>query len=183
MSNASPPPTDLEDERARFFEEIAGRSCRELFGQYGVTLNSVDEEAQPISPKFLFCSVISFSGRRLRGTLVLAMTEDLPAKTSPLGTAVPTRDWVGELSNQLLGRVKIELLRHGVEISLNLPAVLRGEHLAPLPRRALKPVKFAASTGAVAIWIEVEMEPGFQFGSATGDTEGAAHSGAALLFD
>jgi CheY-specific phosphatase CheX len=92
------------------------------------------------------------------------------------------RDWVGELSNQLLGRIKIELLKRGVEIYLNLPAVLLGQHLAPLPRAQLKPLKFALANGAAAVWIELDARPGFKIEAAEAGDPGPA-AGDALLFD
>ena len=182
MSAGAPTTLEPNDERQRFLESISARACRDLFAQYGVQLRQIGEDEQPLAPDFLVCAVISFSGRHLRGTLVLAMSEDLPSESNPLRKSVATRDWVGELSNQLLGHVKRELLRHDIEIYLNLPAVLRGEHLAPLPRKALKPLKFLAPSGAVALWVEVEMSPGFQIGGAGGANPGPL-SGETLLFD
>src|SRR5262249_60168914 len=101
------------------------------------------------------------------GALALAPTADPPGPpTPPPGPhpgppshQPPQRDWVGELSNQPLGRIKIELLKRGVEIYLTLPAVLLGQHLAPLPRAQLKPLKFTLSHGAAAVWIELEARP------------------------
>ena len=112
--------------------------------------------------------LIGFTGRDVRGTLVLALTEELSGLSNPVAGANPSatggrviqRDWVGELSNQLLGQIKIELLRHGVEIYVNLPAVLQGQHLAPLPRSQLKPLKFTLANGAAAVWIELEAREG-----------------------
>ena len=182
MSSAAPDGGGSEDERQRFFEALTIPACRELFAQYGVQLRQVSDEDAPRSPEFLVCAVISFSGRHLRGTLVLALTEELPSRSNPLSKGGGVRDWVGELSNQLLGRIKMELLCHGVEIYLHLPAVLRGEHLAPLPRKALNPLKFVADTGAVAIWIELEMAPGFKIGGGDG-VETGPRSGEALIFE
>ena len=182
MSDGIPTTLEPQDERQRFLESITSRACRDLFATYGVELREVPETEQPVSPDFLVCAVISFSGRNLRGTLVLAMSDELPNKSNPLNKSVATRDWVGELANQLLGHVKLELLRYDVEIYLNLPAVLRGEHLAPLPRKALKPLKFVAAAGAVALWVEVEMAPGFQIGGAD-ETNSGPRSGETLLFD
>jgi CheY-specific phosphatase CheX len=144
-----------------------------------------------LSPDFLLCAVIGFSGKNVRGTLVLALTEELPMLSSPIGPmpanpatrAITQRDWVGELANQLLGRVKIELLRCGVEIYLNLPAVLRGKHLAPLPRVELKPLKFTLGESVVALWVETEALPGFKIdGQHLDDQQGPA-AGDALLFE
>jgi CheY-specific phosphatase CheX len=173
----------------QFFEMVAARACQELFGRYGVAVQKAEESAAPVSPDFLFCSVIGFTGRDVRGSLVLALTEELSGLSNPVsGTSIPSdrvtqRDWVGELSNQLLGRIKIELLRCGVEIYLNLPAVLLGQHLAPLPRAQLKPLKFSLSNGAAAVWIEIEARPGFKIDAGKAAAEHGPSAGDTLLFE
>jgi CheY-specific phosphatase CheX len=180
---------DLEPQQA--LEQFTAAACQDLFARYGVAVKQVAEGDEPLSPDFLLCSVIGFSGRDIRGTLVLALTETLPEISNPVagaarvaGTQDPTqRDWVGELSNQLLGRVKIELLRCGVEIYLNLPAVLRGKHLAPLPRTELKPLKFTLQGGAVAVWLEVETRPGFRIAVDGAADHSGPGAGDTLMFD
>ena len=173
----------------QFFEMVASVACQELFGRYGVAVQRAAEASAPVSPDFLFCSVIGFTGRDVRGSLVLALTEELSGLSNPIsgpGTIpsdrVTQRDWVGELSNQLLGRIKIELLKCGVEIYLNLPAVLLGQHLAPLPRAQLKPLKFALSNGAAAVWIEIEARPGFKIDTGKAAEHGPS-AGDTLLFE
>jgi CheY-specific phosphatase CheX len=176
--------TELEFQQ--LFEQVATKACQELFGRYGVTVRLGAEEEEPVSPDFLVCSVIGFTGRDLRGTLILALTEDLSGLSNPVAgpsDPVAQRDWVGELSNQLLGRIKLELLRWGVEISLNLPALLLGRHLAPLPRAQLKPLKFTLSKGAAAVWVEVETRPGLKLEAPRDLEEQGPEAGDALLFD
>jgi CheY-specific phosphatase CheX len=180
---------DLDPQQV--LEQLTAAACQELFARYGVAVQRASDSDEPLSPDFLLCSVIGFSGRDVRGTLVLALTETLPGLSNPVaagpgGPAVqdPTqRDWVGELSNQLLGRVKIELLRYGVEIYLNLPAVLRGRHLAPLPRTELKPLKFTLQGGAVAVWLEVETRPGFRIALDGAADHSGPGAGDTLMFD
>src|SRR5512138_690170 len=106
----------------RIFEQVTAAACEGLFGRYGVPVHRADESANPISPEFFLCSVIGFTGRDVRGTLVLALTEELSGLSNPIAGTSPgaterviQRDWVGELSNQLLGQIKLELLRRGVE--------------------------------------------------------------------
>jgi CheY-specific phosphatase CheX len=181
---------DQELDPQRMFERVAAAACEDLFGRYGLTVLRAPDDGAPVSPDFFLCSVIGFTGRDLRGTLVLALTEELSGLSNPTsGTtaggptnAMAQRDWVGELSNQLLGRIKIELLRSGVEIYLNLPAMLLGQHLAPLPRAQLKPLKFALGKGAAAVWIEIEARPGFKIQAPSGEDQPAA-AGETLMFD
>jgi|SoiMethySBSTD1v2_1073268.scaffolds.fasta_scaffold1481753_2 CheY-specific phosphatase CheX len=172
------------------FKDVTTAACADLFGRSGLTVRAADETEEPVSPEFFLCSVIGFSGRDLRGTLVLALTEELSGQSNPIAGAMASRtggreigrDWVGELSNQLLGQIKIALLRYGIEIYVNLPAVLHGQHLAPLPRARLKPLKFTVANGAAAVWLEVEARPGLKIEAVASGAEGPA-PGDALLFD
>jgi CheY-specific phosphatase CheX len=178
------------DDPQRFFEQVTAAACEELFRRYGVPVQRSADSDEPITPDFLLCSVIGFTGRDLRGTLVLAVTDELSGLSNPVAAGpggaganpLTQRDWVGELSNQLLGRIKLELLRCGVEMYLNLPAVLRGQHLAPLPRTELKPIKFTLAKGAAAVWIEVQTRPGFRIESEASGEQGPV-AGEPLLFD
>jgi CheY-specific phosphatase CheX len=174
----------------QFLTKVTAEACEELFGRYGLAVHRTGETEEPVSPEFFLCAVIGFSGRDLRGTLVLALTEELSGQSNPIasGSAGPTagpeirRDWVGELSNQLLGQIKLALLRYGVEIYMNLPAVLHGQHLAPLPRAQLKPLKFTVANGAAAVWMDIDTRPGLKIEAVATADEGPA-PGDALLFD
>ena len=181
---------DQELDSQRLLEQMTAAACQDLFGRYGVPVQRAEETQEPVTPEFFLCSVIGFTGRDLRGTLLLALTEELSGQSNPLAAAnaggaadrTVHRDWVGELSNQLLGQIKLELLRYGVEIYINLPAVLLGQHLAPLPRAHLKPLKFTLAKGAAAVWMEIETRPGFKLQAAAPQDPGPA-PGDALLFD
>ena len=77
----------------------------------------------------LACS-IGFASPSLRGSLT--MTADrafvVGSRPSELRVGKPSEmeisDWMGELGNQLLGRLKNRLIDHGIEIDLVTPAVL-----------------------------------------------------------
>jgi CheY-specific phosphatase CheX len=175
----------------RTLEQVTAEACKELFGRYGLpVIRATDDDEEPRSPNFFLCSIIGFTGRDLRGTLVLALTEAMSGRSHPMAGTDPgaaaqraaQRDWVGELSNQLLGRIKLDLLRRGVEIYPNLPAVLQGEHLAPLPRSNLKPLRFVLAQDAAAVWVEVETRPGFKIEAGVDQGEPPA-AGDALLFE
>ncbi len=142
-------------------EALTKDSCSELFSAYGVTV-SEHCNTSPIETT-QFVGVIGFTGDDIRGTLLIAMDNDLLAATlqqdaSPSGdtdTAV-FRDWIGELSNQLLGRVKNLLLRRGSTITLSIPLVLRGEHLSPLPREGCQRICLDTNSGQVQLWVDTE---------------------------
>ena len=177
---------DQDVDVRRVLEEVSAAACEALFSRYGVAVHRAGENEEPISPELFLCSVIGFTGQDIRGALLLALTEELSGLSNPVAgnERAVQRDWVGELSNQLLGHIKIELLRRGVEIHINLPSVLLGQHLAPLPRACLKPLKFTVANGAAALWMEIETSPDFKLEpAATKPADHCPAPGDALLFD
>lgn len=168
----------LEDDRlASEIADLTGDCCVELFAAYGVTLNSKPAEFI-VSDEVLLSGVIGFVGPTLRGTCLLV------GNRSPIELSSPqkqhTRDWVGELTNQLVGRLKRKFLGFGLEVALTTPVVLSGLHLRPMPRGKLTPRVFSTESGSIMIWLEVEAEPGFEFGPAISDSTSV--EGEVLMF-
>ena len=168
----------LEDAQlASHIADLTGICCVELFAAYGVTLNSNAAEFI-VSEEVLLSGVIGFVGPTLRGTCLLV------GNRSPIELSSPqkehSRDWVGELTNQLVGRLKRKFLSFGLEVALTTPVVLSGLHLRPMPRGKLLPRVFSTDSGSIMIWVEVEAEPGFELGPAVSDTTSA--EGDVLMF-
>jgi hypothetical protein len=101
-------------------------------------------------------SVMGFVGEKIRGTCLLA-AEPKPLEASCPSGGLP-RDWIGELTNQLVGRIKMKLLAYGLEVALTTPIVLQGIRLQPLPKNPSEPSVFASASGLVLAWVEVEIE-------------------------
>lgn len=143
-------------------QRLAAAAGAELFCAYGV-------EATPATggwvetDELLYSGVMGFVGDALRGTCLLAA----PAATV-LAAAPPDarpRDWVGELANQLVGRLKSKLLARSVTIAMTTPVVLTGVRISPLPRGDVAPAVFDTVTGRVMVWLELEVDGAFRFGS------------------
>lgn len=167
-----------DPELARRMLTIAGSACEELFLAYNVAL-------QPVSPvprldaTPMLCGVIGLIGRGVRSSCMLAGHDALILASCPTGGG--SRDWVGELTNQLAGRVKAKLLRLGVEVALSTPVGLSGVALQPLPRGDLVPLCFEARGGQVTVWVETEADDDFTL--ATYETPSAHHQeGEIVLF-
>lgn len=146
---------------------LGASACVELFGAYGVELSPGSKDWGNDDERMLSGSV-GFVGRRVRGTCLLA------APTAPLELSCPEqggalRDWVGELANQFVGRLKSKLLARGVEIFMTTPIVLSGVRIQPLPRGKAEPFVFTSNAGDVLAWIEVETEGQFEIGAEQAD--------------
>jgi hypothetical protein len=159
-------------------EGLARNACKKLFDAYGTQLHEADPN-DSLDDKLVLTAVIGFTGPGLRASCILAATEPPLRHSNPVPG--PLRDWMAELGNQLVGRIKNELLRLGTEVYVTTPVVLRGEHLAPPNGLALKPQAFVASSGGrVLLWIDVEPAPDFHL--ATEPQEAPLFEGEMFLF-
>ena len=138
--------------------DLVHHACTELFSDYGVSLARGHFEWGDSNDPLL-SSVMGFVGDHLRGTCLLACEHAPLAASCPPGGR--PRDWIGELANQLVGRLKVKLLGYGENVALTTPIVLQGIRIQPLPRSNVSPALFSAGNGVVLSWLEVEVECGF----------------------
>ena len=72
--------------------------------------------------------VVGLSDKSISGSVTLSTCQETAgrmAETSPMASA----DWLGELCNQLAGRLKNKLLAYDLCPNLSTPAVICGKHL------------------------------------------------------
>src|SRR5215207_5217577 len=147
-------------ETTRDIQDLASRACVELLQAYGVPLSPAAAWGEVDEP--MLCGVMGFVGDSLRGSCLLTAPLRAVEAAAPEGAA--PRDWVGELANQLVGRLKAKLMQRGATIALSTPVALCGVRVSPLPRTEVEPVVFESPSGKVMVWLEVEIEDGFQLG-------------------
>jgi CheY-specific phosphatase CheX len=165
-------------------DELLISSTVELFKSRGVDL----VVAKDPKSKADFAAVIGFSGEQMRGMIAIGMakaTLNTFDRKDPEQTPGPSaEDWLGESSNQLLGRMKNKLLNYGIVVNIALPSVLSGdglELLASTPAN-LWTYAFETSAGAVYVWLEVRVEPGVNFQASSDPEMQGAPEGELLLF-
>jgi CheY-specific phosphatase CheX len=149
-----------KSEMTRAIQDLAGAACVELLKAYGVALTPSQSWVE--SDELMFSGVMGFVGESVRGTCLLAAPQGTVEAAAPKQAGA--RDWVGELANQLVGRLKVKLMARGATIALSTPVVLRGVKLSPLPRTDVEPVVFDSAAGKVLVWVEVEIEDDFKLG-------------------
>jgi hypothetical protein len=130
----------------------------ELFAAYRVTLTPVNGAQDPAPVADLAAlGIVRFTGPGLTGTAVLGCSKGTLRRSNMRGTS--DRDWIGELSNQFIGRLKLKLLRAGFELWSMTPLSTSGRLLASaVSQPEAPPAVFAdAKGGSVAAWIEMEI--------------------------
>ena len=129
-------------------------------------------------------AIIGFAGTGIAGSLALCTSHDCLSELAKLGNTKMTEDWLGELSNQLLGRVKRRLSPHGASFGLSTPVVISGDRLRLSASAQVKPpisTCVASSLGRAEVWLEIEFRDGFTLTDQP-EEDGSLIEGEALLF-
>jgi CheY-specific phosphatase CheX len=152
-------------------QAMAAAAAKELLEGYMVPAKLLAEPWVE-TDEVLYSGVMGFIGEHIRGTCLLAAPTVTILASAPENAR--SRDWVGELANQLVGRLKSKLLARGTTIALTTPIVLSGVRLQPLPRSSALPSIVDTPSGRVLVWLEVEVASTFKLGSIQplGVTEG-----------
>lgn len=161
-------------------ERCVSECCLSLFEDYKLPLLRIREGDLHHGAPLLFCGVVGFSGDQMRGTLLLATSREPLGRTSPT-TDASLREWIAELANQLLGRIKNRLVPRGVLLHMSTPVVLRGQHIAPVSRAELVPYAFACEGGTVCVWFDAEVVDGIDLTQEVA-VEGVITEGTSTLF-
>src|SRR5687768_4791165 len=104
-------------ETTRAIQDLASAACVELMLAYGVPLTPATGWAESEEP--MLCGVMGFVGDSVRGSCLLSAAVHAVEAAAPQGAAA--RDWVGELANQLVGRLKAKLMQRSATIALSTP--------------------------------------------------------------
>lgn len=129
-------------------------------------------------------AILGFAGSGIAGSVALCTSSECLQSLAELGHSTTSEDWLGELSNQLLGRYKRRLSPHGASFSLGTPLVVRGDRLrlaTRIAQRRTVAVYLDSTIGRVEVWLEVEFRNGFELEPEPKD-DGTLIEGEALLF-
>jgi CheY-specific phosphatase CheX len=109
---------------------------QEAFAAYAIHVALDEGDPRPSANDAQIVAFIGFGGARLRGALTLMAPQALWQKTYPIAVAGGERpgesdllDWCGEVVNQVLGRIKNQLGRRGVELQVSTPKALHATQL------------------------------------------------------
>ncbi|MEL6345670.1 MAG: chemotaxis protein CheX [Myxococcota bacterium] len=162
----------------QILRELVEEAGVALFEHYGVDLAANTGNGKDLER----VAVIGFSSDVIRGALGLAIsTPVLEASFEGVGNI---NDWVGELANQMLGRLKNLLLRYDVTLYLATPMVLRGLklELATSGRQELIAINFQSDQGDLCVWLDVQTEPGLELTPSAEEEDLGMEEGALLFF-
>jgi hypothetical protein len=164
------PPNDT-DRAMHALATRVGDAVRAMFTAYGIELEDAgpDDALPALTPDDLVATV-PFGSATVRGTLMLlapasAVARTMPVLPAPGAEAAAARDWLGELANQALGRVRERVAWPGGELLVGAPVV---RTLAEVPFGEVDPTRTAgarlvAPEAHVVAWCELAALDGVVF--------------------
>lgn len=117
---------------ARIFEE----SCLELFTGFNCQIQKTDDAMPEGSDDPV--AMVDAGSPELEIAVILRLPVNILALTYPSGAEITQiseevlEDWIAEISNQLIGKIKNKLLNYGVRLTLGLPNAYFGVDMADL---------------------------------------------------
>lgn len=135
---------------------------------------TIEAKAERVSSD-IACSV-GFASPHLRGSLTMTAERNFVSESRPAELRITDAneteisDWMGELGNQLLGRLKNRLISHGVVIDLGTPAVLCGVDIRRhTGRRGIACERLIVGNGGrLVIHLDADVSEEFQFAEVAG---------------
>ena len=117
-------------------DSVIVEATRGLFDSLGVPVMVATSTVPIVREAELACS-IGFASAKVSGNLLIlcdsaSVSRCLPPELRADTTSDATFAWTGELSNQLLGRIKNRLLPYGITFAVGTPTFILG--VAALPR-------------------------------------------------
>jgi CheY-specific phosphatase CheX len=175
------------DHRAEFYSftrAALGHAATELLRYYcGSDAVALEPENAAPASDLVLAATLGFAGPSLNGTLAVAVPQPLLGLLSPLKQ--PTQklshgDWIAELANQLLGRVKNQLVAYGIDMRLGTPAVVEGRDLRlHATGNALIEHRLRCREILVCVWLDMVVSEDLRI---TKTKDESADEGSVLLF-
>lgn len=169
--------SDLIDTSPEYFRSTVVNSlhdaCVALFADYDLSLlesnlsRALDTHSSASDLDFV--AMLSMTNPEVRLSIALqtertVLEDSFPSEETMHDDRV-LQDWIGELSNQLSGRMKNKLLPFGCCLDLGIPTVIQGENLhLDLPRRSeISQHTFITESGqAILISLTTLVDPDFR---------------------
>jgi CheY-specific phosphatase CheX len=114
--------------------DIINQGVIEFFSANGISkIESLG--SSKVNTEFQWTGIIGLTGEYITGSLGIRCKEEILSETHPnLAMGMPVEaadrvDWLGEIANQVLGRIKNYALEYGMSFSLAAPTVVKGEAL------------------------------------------------------
>jgi chemotaxis protein CheX len=137
----------------------------------------------------MFSASLGFAGM-LQGALIVCARANALSATNPQRTMVPSisvadnADWIGEIANQVVGGLKREVSRFGVNFQLATPTVVHGKDLSVGVQGKGKVFALLFESRGLQwkIYFSCEIAEGLDFNTPKADAQVDSQGGDSFLF-
>ena len=113
----------------------------ELFDSYGVAIHFTEITESKKESINGFLGMIGFSGVQIKGSVSVWASSEVLEKTGY--SEFDKTDWIAEIANQILGRIKNKLIRFNVEVMTGTPTSIEtGDLILNFIQRNVKKYRF-----------------------------------------
>lgn len=153
----------MSDSATQIIERELAKCVQGLLSHYSTQAeNEIAVELAPLpelNDDSLECSSISLTGEEFRLSIVLVAATATVTKLCPIKGA-SAADWIGEMANQLVGRLKNALIDYGHAGRLSLPVTLSCSSIR-FWNETECPLHFIVrtSSGPLVLRLEAEIKP------------------------
>ncbi len=127
-------------------------------------------------------SVIGFSGNGFGGALGFAAEKSILKAVNNDEYSTLREGWIGEVSNQLLGRLKNAMLAYGLEFQVAIPMILHGLGIQIRDQSGkIKCFPNTSECGRSCVWLDANWDPNKQLYLAAADQQ-PQHEGDTTIF-
>jgi CheY-specific phosphatase CheX len=125
---------NLAREQEEEVRQVVTEACVDMLGACGLPVGKIAAGRLVALSEHDLAGFIGFTGR-VRGSLIMAASSRIYAATFPMmpGSRQPSPDdlldWVGEMANQTLGRIKRRFCERGLDFDTSTPTAVKGRHL------------------------------------------------------
>ena len=165
---------------------------RDVFSACSIPIDPCVVDVAELGMTGQVATFIGFGGALLRGTLTLvapyALLHDaypIPPRGGAQVSEAEVLDWSGELSNQLLGRIKNKLAARGVELMASTPKAMRVEQprIQGSTSMTVCALLFHSGDARLGVWFDaVTSREEALFASTEGPVEECQMEGEMMLF-
>jgi CheY-specific phosphatase CheX len=176
----------MTQESLQRIDSFLESSTQDLFKSQGMEVTQDPRrKAEAANP---LAATIGFTSENLRGFLMLTLDRDLASRSLPpnlregAASEEILADWTGELSNQLLGRLKGRFCPAGIEISLSTPIVFTGKEMHRFPNTAPIQRTLFFAEGRLIVEIQASYDRDFEIPEESERSEPGRPEGEVLFF-
>jgi CheY-specific phosphatase CheX len=181
----------MQSSERAIFREIVISSCRHVLPKCGLHISPDPRDlTEGTQSSEQLAAFIGFTAPVLRGALSLLAPIEQVRTSYPVvlkkGIAgkLELFDWAGEIVNRLLGRVKSEVAKRGIELEPSTPKAMLGEQLEfnVLQPSAVCAVEFVCGSGKITVLVDAVAMPGAALFGEPAQQSDLPQEGELLLF-